>query len=253
VTPSGWARAGKLADAMLKRFVDSGGRLLETWDSNLLVEPPGDGDRVQPSGGFFRDRSAAGNWRASRARRATPTLRGGALVPLAAQITAAPSEWGGLIAPLSRPQLAAALEQAPVERPVERGSLACRVRPTRSAPALPCYRPRPPPSWWSPSRWPRAFTSMRIRPSQPELIPTELTLSGHPDMKVDYPASRDLQAIVRAAGDCDLRGRIHAARPRLPQASSKLLSPASLRVQACNDKYCLAPATVSVPIDTLRR
>jgi len=45
---------------------------------------------------------------------------------------------------------------------------------------------------------------------------------------------------------------IHAAR-RLPQASSKLLSPASLRVQACNDKYCLAPATVSVPIDTLRR
>jgi len=71
-------------------------------------------------------------------------------------------------------------------------------------------------------------------------------------MKVDYPASRTFKPSFAPQGIAIYEGEF-MLRARLPQASSKLLSPASLRVQACNDKYCLAPATVSVPIDMLRR
>ena len=244
------ARAGKLADAMLKRFVGSGGRLLETWDSNLLVEPPGDGDRVQPSGVssaialLLELASIKGEARyADAARRA--------LVPLAAQITAAPSEWGGLIAPLSRPQLAAALEQAPVS---------ARGAGIPGAPSS-ADQVRARASLLSTQAATELVVTVEVAPgfhinanpaSQPELIPTELTLSGHPDMKVDYPASRTFKPSFAPQGIAIYEGEF-MLRARLPQASSKLLSPVSLRVQACNDKYCLAPATVSVPIDTLRR
>jgi uncharacterized protein len=243
------ARAGKLADAMLKRFVGSGGRLLETWDSNLLVEPPGDGDRVQPSGPssaialLLELASIKGEARyADAARRA--------LVPLAAQITGAPSEWGGLIAPLSRPQLAAALEQATVSRGVGTLRLPSSADQVRARASL-----------VSTQAGTDLVVTIEVAPgfhinanpaSLPELIPTELTLAGRPDMKVDYPAPRIFKASFAPQGIAIYEGEF-TLRARLPQAPAKSLSSASLRVQACNDKYCLAPATITVPIDMSRR
>jgi uncharacterized protein len=244
------ARAGQLADAMLKRFLAADGRLLETWDSNLLVEPPGDGDRVQPSGlssaiavllELASIKGEAGY--ADAARRA--------LQPLAAQVTAAPSEWGGLITPLSRPQLAAALEQATVSaRGVGTSGLpnsADQVRARASLVSTPAGAD--------------LVVTIEVAPgfhinanpaSQPELIPTELTLTGRPDVKVDYPAPRIFKPSFAPEGIAIYEGEF-TLRARLPQAPATSLSSASLRVQACNDKYCLAPETVSVPIDTSRR
>jgi uncharacterized protein YyaL (SSP411 family) len=242
-------RAGQLADAMLKRFVASDGRLLETWDSNLLVEPPSDGDQVQPAGYssaialLLELGSIDGHTRYADAARH-------ALVPIAAQITTAPSDWIGVVALLSRPQLAETLERAAKD---DEGagtpglpSSADQVRtwaslvPTRAGADL--------------------VVTIKVAPgfhinanpaSQPELIATELTFPGHLDVKVDYPAPRIFKPSFAPHGIAIYEGET-ALRAHLAQASAKSLSAAGLLVQACNEKFCLAPATITVPIEPPR-
>jgi hypothetical protein len=66
-------------------------------------------------------------------------------------------------------------------------------------------------------------------------------------VKVDYPAPRIFKASFAPQGLAIYEGKI-TLRAHLPRASVKSLSAAGLRVQACNEKFCLAPATVAVPI-----
>lgn len=83
--------------------------------------------------------------------------------------------------------------------------------------------------------------------SDPELIPTQLTLEGHPDLAVTYPASHVFKAPFAPQGIAVYEDRI-TLRARLPQGAESLSPAARLRVQACNDRSCLAPATLTVPI-----
>jgi hypothetical protein len=82
--------------------------------------------------------------------------------------------------------------------------------------------------------------------SGPDLIPTQLTLAGLPALKVDYPPARAFKAPFAPQGIAVYEGRV-SLRARLPQPLARPPA-ASLRVQACNDEVCLAPATVAVPI-----
>jgi uncharacterized protein len=239
------ARAKQLTEAMLKRFVGGDGRLLESWDSKLLVQPPSDGDRVQPSGLssaivlLLELASVDGDVRHAEAARR-------ALASLGLQITAAPSDWGGLIAPLSRPQLSAALEQALLG--------ASETAPFGSPSSADVVRARASLVWAQTDI--NLVVIVEVAPgfhinanpaSQPELIPTLLTIPGRPDVNVDYPASRIFKASFAPQGIAIYEGEF-ALRARVPEASAESLRVAHLRVQACNDKYCLAPATVTVPI-----
>src|SRR3546814_1770516 len=81
----------------------------------------------------------------------------------------------------------------------------------------------------------------------PDRIPTQLMLAGNNSrLKGDYPQGQLFKAPFAQQGLAVYSGRVvlHAA---LASATSV---PGSLtrRVQACNDKYCLAPAYVDVPI-----
>ncbi|BBP04392.1 hypothetical protein TPL01_21290 [Sulfuriferula plumbiphila] len=241
------ARARRIADVMLQRFSRSDGRFAETWDqAGLLVTPPAEGDQVQPSGQssaivLVLELSIA----TGESRYAAAARRG--LTPLSAQIAAAPSRWGALLAALSRPQLLAALEQAP---PAE------DARPT--SPGLPnsADHVRAQAHLVSARTGADLIVTIEIEPgyhinanpaSDLKLIPTQFLLSGHAELQVDYPAARIFKAPFAPQGIAVYEGRI-TLRGHLPNKPMPLPSAASLRIQACNDQVCLAPATVAVPV-----
>ncbi len=243
------SRARQLADAMLKRFARRDGRLADTRNqADLLVVVPAEGDSVQPSGqssaiALLLDLSiATGDSRyAAIARRA--------LAPLAAQIADQPSAWGALLASLSRPPLVAALEltrqtqarqTAAKDLPDSADYIHVRARlKARKTGADLIVTITADPGYHINAN-PASATS---------LIPTQLTLPGHPDLKVDYPAAQRFKAPFAPQGIAVYQGRV-TLLGHLPPALTKRPSVASLRVQACNDEVCLAPATIQVPIDT---
>jgi len=234
------SRARQLADAMLKRFARDDGRFADTWkQADLLVSPPADGDSAQPSGHsaaialLLELAQATGQERyAAAARRA--------LTPLAAPISAAPSQWGGLLASISQPQQVAALEKAQAAKdPSDSASYVHaqgRLVPTKGGADLivtiavdPGYHINANPA------------------SDPNLIPTQLHVEGQPGIKVTYPAAQTFKAPFAPQGIAVYQGRF-TLRAHLPQTSAQQLPAASLRVQACSDQYCLAPSTVAVQI-----
>jgi len=83
--------------------------------------------------------------------------------------------------------------------------------------------------------------------SDPNLIPTQFLLAGYPELKIKYPAAQMFKAPFAPQGIAVYEGRI-TLHGQLPQMPRRQPSAASLRIQACNDKVCLAPATVMVPI-----
>lgn len=87
--------------------------------------------------------------------------------------------------------------------------------------------------------------------SDPDLIPTQLSIEGQPGIKVTYPAAQTFKAPFVPQGIAVYQGRF-ALRTHLPQTSAQRPPAASLRVQACNDQYCLAPSTVVVRIKGMR-
>jgi uncharacterized protein YyaL (SSP411 family) len=240
------SRARQIAEAMLKRFDRGAGRLADTPSrTDLLVEPPAEGDSVLPSGqssaiGLLLELSVVtGDSRyAAVARRV--------LSSLAAQIAAQPSSWGALLAPLSRPQLVAALEKAPLAQTAlpdsaDRIRAQARLAKTKTGTDLivtiavdPGYHINANPA------------------SDASLIPTQLTLAGYPDIKVDYPAAQRFKAPFAPQGIAVYHGRV-TLLGHLPPAPAGRPSVANLRIQACNDEVCLAPATIAVPIDASPR
>lgn len=185
-----------------------------------------------------------------RPRPATPVTgrpRAGALEPLAAQIAVRPSGWGALLAALGQPKLAEALEQAgkgEASRAASAGSpdSADHVHAQGTFQAL--------------QEGAELVVTVEIDPgyhinanpaSDPALIPTQLTLEGHPDLAVTYPESRVFKAPFAPQGIAVYEDRI-TLRARLSQGAASLPAAARLRVQACNDQSCLAPATFTVPI-----
>lgn len=243
------SRARQIAEAMLKRFDRGEGRLADTRKrTDLLLDPPAEGDSVLPSGqssaiGLLLELSVAtGDSRyASVARRV--------LTSLAAQIGSQPSTWGALLAPLSRPQLVAALESAPQAQLAQTGlpdsadhiRAQARLATTKTGTDLivtiavdPGYHINANPA------------------SDPSLIATQLALAGYPDLKVDYPAAQSFKAPFAPQGIAVYQGRVMLLG-HLPPTPTGRPSVASLRVQACNDEVCLAPATIEVAIDASPR
>lgn len=240
------SRARQITDAMLKRFDRLDGGLANTSNRiDLLVTPPAEGDSVQPSGqsaaiALLLELSIA----SSDDRYAVVARR--VLTPLVAQIAAQPSAWGALLAPLNRPQLIAALEKAPLAAPTAPKGLPDSADHVRAHARLARTK-----------LGANLIVTIEVDPgyhinanpaSDPNLIPTLIALPGRPDLKVHYPAAQRFkvpfapQGIAVYQGSVTLLGHLSPA-PTSPPAT------ANLRVQACNDEVCLAPATVVVTID----
>lgn len=242
------SRARQITDAMLKRFDRRDGGLANTAQrTDLLVTLPADGDSVQPSGqsaaiALLLELSlASGDDRYAVAAQRT-------LAPLAARIAGQPSAWGALLASLSRPPLVAALDKAPRDgaAPTAAKGLPdsadhirahARLAPTKLGADL--------------------IVTIEVDPgyhinanpaSDPALIPTLIALPGRPDLKVDYPPAQRFKAPFAPQGIAVYEGRVTLLGHLSPAPASPPAS-AELRVQACNDEVCLAPATVVVTID----
>jgi len=70
-------------------------------------------------------------------------------------------------------------------------------------------------------------------------------IEGHPKLTVDYPESHTFKAPFAPQGIDVYQGRI-TLRAHLPQSLATQPPAVSLRIQACNDQVCLAPATIAV-------
>ena len=238
-------RAAQLADAMLKRFARPDGRLATTTDAaDLLVAPPVEGDSVQPSGtsasvALLLGLSADGE----DARYAVAARR--ALTPLSAQIAEQPYGWGALLAWLSRPPLLAALNQAqPTAAPTQTAGLADSADYVHASAQM-----------ISSNQSAELRVAVRIDDgyhinanpaSDPYLIPTQLMLAGQKDIQVDYPPAKTFKAPFAPQGIAVYTGHVEL-RAQLP-ATGRKPTEAELRVQACNEKYCLAPTLLKVPV-----
>jgi uncharacterized protein YyaL (SSP411 family) len=243
------SRARQIAEAMLKRFDRGAGRLADSRNgTDLLVAPPAEGDSVLPSGqssaiGLLLELSVAtGDGRyAAVARRV--------LSSLAAQIASQPSAWGALLAQLSQPPLLAALESAPQAQLAQAGlpDSADHVRAqahlaTRKSGADLIVTIAV-----------DAGYHINANPaSDPSLIPTQLTLAGYPELKVDYPAPQRFKAPFAPQGIAVYHGRV-TLLGHLPRTPAGRPSVANLRLQACNDEVCLAPATIEIAIEASPR
>ena len=82
--------------------------------------------------------------------------------------------------------------------------------------------------------------------SDPQLIATQLLLTKQLVMNVNYPPSQTFKAPFAPSGIAVYQGQITLTVP-LPHPQEQELPVVSLRVQACNDKVCLAPAIITVP------
>lgn len=165
-----------------------------------------------------------------------------ALALLAARIDAAPAAWGALLASLSRPSLVAVLRRA------TEGSAQIASALPDSADHVHAQ------ARWTAADHTTLAVDIRIDPgyhvnanpaSDPDLIPTTLAIEGRPDLKVDYPPGQDFKAPFAPRGLSVYTGRVTLSA-HLPREAAP--AQAKLRVQACNDRYCLAPATIEVPL-----
>jgi uncharacterized protein YyaL (SSP411 family) len=241
------ARSRQIADAMLQRFARPDGRFLETQDQrDLLLAPPAEGDPVLPSGQsssivlLLELSVATGDSRYASAAH-------GELTSMSALIAADPFIWGALLAPLNQPELIAALQTTPAPE-----------TPKSTTPGFPdsADHVRAKANLVSSKTGTDLIVSIDIEAgyhinanpaSDPNLIPTQFTLPGYPDLKIDYPAAKMFKAPFAPQGIAVYEGHI-ALRGHLPKKPTRLPINASLRIQACNDRVCLAPATVTVPL-----
>ncbi len=239
-------RAQQIADAMLKRFARPDGTLASTTDAtDLLVAPPVEGDSVQPSGPSAAVALLLGlSTDGGDARYAMAARR--ALAPLSASIAAQPFGWSALLAWLAQSSLQTALNQAQqaTTQTAALPSSADHVHAT--AHLLP-----------QPGKNTELHVAIDVDDgyhinanpaSDPDLIPTELMVAGVPDVAVNYPPAQTFKAPFAPQGMAVYTGHVEL-RVQLP-ATAPQPTEVELRVQACNDQYCLAPATLQVPVAT---
>lgn len=239
-------RARQLADALLQRFTQADGRLsMVAGESGLPVAPRQiEGDSVQPSGpseavalllGVAADDGAL--------RYAQAAQR--ALAALSPQVETEPTEWSALIASLSQPALMAALNRA-------------SVATAQAAPKLPDSAEHV----HTQGRWEAAgevVVTIEVDPgyhinanpaSDQDLVPTTLSVEGADGATVEYPAGQKFKAPFASQDISVYTGHIEL-RERVP-ARSVAPRRAHLRVQVCNDRYCLAPATIDIAVSAPR-
>ena len=231
-------RAQQLADAMLNRFERPDGQLASTTDAgDLLITPPVEGDLVRPSGpsaavalllGLAAD---GGDTRYAQAVRRE-------LTPLSAPIQAEPYNWGAMVANVSRPRFIAllkeggAMPQAVAGLPNSANHVHARAY-LDSAGVVHVtvviddgYHINANPA------------------SDANLIPTTLTVASLSKLKVDYPSAQTFKAPFARKGVAVYTKRVELLA-HLPHASASPVQ-VKLRVQACNDQSCLAPATITL-------
>jgi len=240
-----YSRAQKLTDSMLKRFARPDGVLLASWDSvDLVVAPPEQGDSVKPSGqssaiALLLDLAVATGEQAY----AMAAYR--ALLPLYTNITANPASWGSMLVGLSQPKTLSALQLAA-------NSDSTLNRPASLDSAAYVHARA---SWSTRAGAPELAMTIKIDhgyhinanpASESFLIATELIVAGQPDIAVEYPQSQTFKAAFAPQGIDVFQGRI-ILKAKLPKPDSAKHPDLSLRVQACNEKVCLAPATIAVP------
>lgn len=233
------SRARQIADAMRQRFERDDGSLANSTDtSSLLIAPPDMGDSVRPSGQsaalalLLRLAVETGDAQyAVAARRA--------LAPVSARVAAQPDAWGALLAALGQPTLRTALERAPAPAGPGLPNSADFVHASAQSIA--------PASVQVAIDIDKGYHINANPASDPDLIPTQLMLDGDSSrLTVDYPQGQPFKAPFARQGIAVYSGRVvlHAALAPATPVPDGL----TLRVQACNDKYCLAPANVDVPI-----
>ena len=240
------SRAQQVVDAMLQRFAQANGALSTSWDTtDLLVAPPVDGDSVKPSGqsaaiNILLELAVAtheGHY-AVAARRALSWLH--------VQVEDNPSGWGELLSALSEPRLRKALEAA------------ANASTSKSTNKLPnsADHVQARGHWLLTNKSSDLVLAIKIAKgyhinanpaSAPYLIATQLLFDNHSKVKVVYPASQTFKPPFAPQGIAVYEGRI-TLQAHLPQALASHPPAVSLRVQACNDEVCLAPATIAVPI-----
>lgn len=235
------SRAQQITDAMLRHFAQDNGMLSSTRNTqHLLMAPPVDGDSVKPSGQssaitVLLDLSVTLN----KPRYAEAAHK--ALLFLTAQLNSNPSSWGELLTALSEPKLRSALTSINNTRDSVSIDSANYVQASGN--------------WINTTGTYTLEVNINIDAgyhinanpaSESYLIATQLIIAGHPDIKVEYPAALVFKPPFAPQGIAVYQGRISLRA--YPDLSSSQLPAASLRVQACNEKVCLAPATIDVPI-----
>ena len=82
------------------------------------------------------------------------------------------------------------------------------------------------------------------------LVPTRVTLPGSLKAKISYPPGRDFKTKFVDEGISVYDGEV-SIKAELASGSlgKKELSKLQLEVQACTDKVCLEPSTISVPVE----
>lgn len=240
------SRAQRVADAMLERFARPDGALNSSWDTtDLLIAPPAQGDSVKPSGqsaavALLLDLTTT----TKKQDYAIAAYR--ALLPLYSNVNANPSGWGTLLTALSHPESLAALAGA---------AKSVRVVSIDHLPDSADYvHARG--YWVALQEGFDLIVTIKIDAgyhinanpaSEPLLVPTQVLLEGHPEVKVDYPPAQIFKAPFAPVGIDVYEGRV-ALETRLPKVDAAHLPSVSLRIQACNDEICLAPATITVPV-----
>lgn len=238
-------RARQLADAMLQRFSRADGQFVETqYQGELLMTPPAEGDPVQPSGQSSAVVMLLALSIATNDQHYAVAARKG-LLPLAKQVAADPFIWGALLKTLSQPEMVAALENAaPVE--LAKGNSFGLPNSADHVHAVVHLVPTGTGADFTVTIDIEPGFHINANPaSDPNLIPTEFLLSDHPDPKIDYPPGRLFKAPFAPQGIAVYEGRVTLSGhlSRMPNQSAFT---ASLRIQACNERVCLAPATIAV-------
>ncbi len=237
-------RARQVADAMLRRFARPDGSLASTSDdTDLLVAPPIAGDQMRPSG----QSAAVALLLGLRSDGGDPSYGEAAyraLSRISTQIDARPYAWGSLLASLSRPSLRTALDHA-----------SASIRTTRSLPGSADHvhgiAQRTPAGALRVTLDIDKGYHINANPASGRyLIPTQLSADPPVRLQVNYPGAEIFKAAFAPQGLAVYTGRVVLHAQLAPSAPA--LPHVTVRVQACNDQLCLAPARVEIPVQLIR-
>jgi uncharacterized protein YyaL (SSP411 family) len=237
-------RARQVADAMLRRFARPDGSLASTSDdTDLLVAPPVAGDQMRPSG----QSAAVALLLGLRSDGGDPSYGEAAyraLSRITTQVDAQPYAWGSLLASLSRPSLRTTLDHA-----------SASIRTTRALPSSADHvhgiAQRTPAGALRVTLDIDKGYHINANPASGRyLIPTQLSADPPVRLQVNYPGAEIFKAAFAPQGLAVYTGRVVLHAQLSPSAPA--LTHVTVRVQACNDQLCLAPARVEIPVQVTR-
>lgn len=242
-------RATTLADALLRRFASPDGRLTSTVaNRDLLVMPQPSGDQVKPSGSSAAVAlllELAGPGGDGRYGRAASQALGALSTPIASR----PTSWGAMIAWLAEPARRRALTAAASKTPNS-----ASASTSNAGGGLPSSADHVTATASAASAQSALVVHIAIdkgyhinaNPASDDfLVATQLQRKDGTAVAVDYPAGESFRAPFAPDAISVYTGSLKLTVPANQRPPGGL----ALRVQACNKKYCLAPATIKVPVD----